>query len=128
MNEHQRDMLIEHMDGRRHRQVRKAGSRYRTMEALLNRALLAVDGRTDPPLTYITERGRHALAAALADWIEAEEKTYAAIIESMAARPDQPRKTAAEAHRKDPEGELFALLRQHRRRTQAEHWAEESSL
>ena len=131
LSQSQVDMLIEHMDGRRHPPLNiDSGNRYHTMNALISRDFIRVDERCRPPLTYITDSGRFALTATFAIWIEGLHNGYLATVESMARQkaeqPDKPRKTAQEAHRRDPEAELLALLRQHRRRTQAEHWAEES--
>lgn len=78
----QRDILIEHMDGNavayvvpnsgiapgeRHR----AAYRHRSAQGLLAKALIRFDGKMKPTHTYITEKGREALCAALADWAEA---------------------------------------------------------
>lgn len=73
-----RDVLIEHMDGRKVPVNRKAGSSYwRTMNSCLARKLIEYrrqrgkEGTHHPEFTVITDAGRSELAKALADWADA---------------------------------------------------------
>jgi hypothetical protein len=81
---HQRDLLIDHLDGpapivnsplarREHAANWKTVSaRREALKGLVERGLLRLDMRhRTPRTTVMTEKGRAALAAALADWAEA---------------------------------------------------------
>jgi hypothetical protein len=107
----QRDMLIQHMDGRGVPPLhRDSGGRYHTMCSLLARSMIKSDHRRKPPLTYITDKGREALAGALADWADALEKAGFEI---------EDRGNVVNA--------AFAQVFHNLPRTQAEHPAEESA-
>jgi hypothetical protein len=107
----QRDMLIQHMDGRGVPPLhRDSGNTYSTMCSLLARKLLKSDHRCKPPLTHITDDGREALARALADWADALAKAGFEV-------EDRGNVVNAE----------FAQVFHNLPRTQAEHPAEESA-
>lgn len=76
-----RDVLIDHLDCRAVPILRPSDSsgqdardrsvRHSVTEALIVRGLLRTDHRYKPQTTIMTEAGRAALAAVLADWAEA---------------------------------------------------------
>lgn len=81
----QRDVLINHIDGRAVPLIRSAlafngaeASRAQlnmmTTSALLRLRMLRTDGKIRPQTTFITEVGRAALVRALADWADAMTK------------------------------------------------------
>jgi len=65
-----RDLLIEHLDGRRVPFV-TATPRVTISRALLARGWVVPDRENRPRFTTITQKGREVLAAALADWADA---------------------------------------------------------
>ena len=77
-----RDVLIDHLDGCGVPIIRTSAcnpglrnfelaARINTTHALLLRRFIRPDEKINPTHTYITDSGRAALAAALADWAEA---------------------------------------------------------
>lgn len=68
-----RDLLIEHIDGPRNLDVRDRLN-HQTMTGAIKTKLLRTDGLKHPKQTFITEKGRQELAAALADWADALSK------------------------------------------------------
>ncbi len=75
-----RDILIEHLDGKRVPYIVRAKSRsfedchnsmgrHPTLRSAVSRGLLRVTG--SPPHTVMTESGREALSKTLADWADA---------------------------------------------------------
>jgi hypothetical protein len=80
-----RDVLIKHLDGaavpisapsgstwnRSAEHDRRRAIRFRTTRWLVELKMLRDDGHRPPRATTITDKGRAALAAALADWAEA---------------------------------------------------------
>jgi hypothetical protein len=106
-----RDLLIEHIDGRpvplrtysRSTMMRSSSAPYQSVAALIKRGYLEARVGADgvPTETIITEKGRAALAAVLADMADAMRRIDAAAQERMSST----RKI----------GELIELLQQRRR-------------
>jgi hypothetical protein len=70
-----RDLLIEHIDGPRNVPVPLVvigtHNRMQSIGAAVSRGLLRFDRHSPPRQTFITERGREVLGAALGDWADA---------------------------------------------------------
>ena len=76
-----RDMLIRHIDGAQVPilvPVIRRGlppGEWRTLQCLIDRGFIKFDRVPHPRYTVITDKGRHALAKALADWADALART-----------------------------------------------------
>lgn len=103
-----RDLLIEHIDGPVSLDIvkpaRGAGAtlgaradhygRVRTLDSLINRGWIVLERATPPTFSKLTEAGRDALTAALANWADAicRSRVYSDLLPGVVRDPTETEK------------------------------------